>query len=573
MYVQSNKKVNKSGKVYYSYLLCKKYRENKKIKTKSLLNLSILPEKTIYAIKQSLKKNKDQMVSLKDIIIQRNFDYGFVYLLMHIMNSLRIPDVLNKIIPEKSNLIQAMIIGKIITKGSKLSIYNYLKRNEYVAKKLNIDISKYKVEDFYDALGELHFNHRKVEKKWSLYHKDKFENDNIFLYDVTSSYFEGTKNELSAFGHDRDKKKGKKQINIGLITNKEGFPLKIQTFKGNVNDHLTVQEQIEKIIEDSSSLQDKKIVFIGDRGMKIRYNLDKMDDNILNEVDYITGLTVNEIENLEEKGIIQMNLFSKELAEIEHEDKRYVLSLNPDLKIEKKNNRDLRKEKFENKILEIYQSFEKRRELNLENIERLKNGHKNKKLVTKFSDKSLDNYKYRVKKLLDKYKMSSYYKIDICNEHFDISYDLKAYKKDESLDGKYVLETTISKEKLSKEDVRKNYKNLKYIENAFREIKNMRIEIRPIFHRRAVQTCGHSLLCMFSYSITKAIGDKIFPWLKEYNKSEKTQLAMDDIIEELKMIKVNELNIGKQFKDIKFTEFNEIQTEIFDLFGIKKIKE
>lgn len=572
MYIQTNKKTNKSGKTYTSYLLCHKYREDGKIKTKVLTNLSMLSIESIHALKLSLKKTKEQVVAVKDIIISKSFDFGYVFLLLHVMKLLRIPDILNTIMPNYSNLLQAMIIGKIITRGSKLAIFNFLSRNGFLATKLGIDISKHTIDDFYTALGEVSYKQEKIEKKWMSYHKDKFQNNNIFLYDMTSSYFEGTKNELAAFGYNRDKKKGKKQINIGLITNDAGFPLTIQTFKGNITDQLTVKEQIEKIRSNASYLSNKKIVFVGDRGMKIRYNLEEMDNELLEEVDYITGLSVSEIRTLQDNDVIQPCLFSKNLAEVEHDGRRYILSTNPELKRDKNDSRILRRAKFDSKVDKIKQSFEKRRDLNLDNIKRLAAKDKNKKLVTKFTEKALDRYKFRVKKLLDKYKMSAYHEVKITNLEFGIIFDQDNYKKSEALDGKYVLETTISKERMDKSEIRENYKNLKHVENAFRELKSMRLEIRPIHHRKAAQTNGHVLLCMFSYAILKTISDKIFPWLKNYNEESKKQLSFEDITEELKMIKMNELNFGTNYTEIKYTEFNEKQTEIFNLFGVKKIK-
>ncbi len=248
------------------------------------------------------------------------------------------------------------------------------------------------------------------------------------------------------------------------------------------------------------------------------------------------------------------------------------MSTNPELKRDKTDSRILRRAKFNSKVDEIKQSFEKRRDLNLDNIKRLEAKDKNKKLVTKFTEKALDKYKFRVKKLLDKYKMSSYHEVKITNLEFAIIFDQDNYKKSEALDGKYVLETTIPKERMDKDEIRGNYKNLQHVENAFRELKTMRLEIRPIHHRKEAQTNGHVLLCMFSYAIVKTIADKIFPWLKNYNKENKKQLSFEDITEELKMIKMNELNFGNDYTEVKYTEFNDKQTEIFNLFGVNKIR-
>ena len=125
--------------------------------------------------------------------------------------------------------------------------------------------------------------------------------NDVFLYDITSSYFKGTQNQLAAFGYSRDGKKNKKQITIGLITDSEGFPLKIEVFKGNVNDHKTVIKQLKDLRENFGA---ERIIFVGDRGMKIRYNLEKMAEAERSNIDYITGLTKDEIKQLMKNEII-----------------------------------------------------------------------------------------------------------------------------------------------------------------------------------------------------------------------------------------------------------------------------
>ena len=205
------------------------------------------------------------------------------------MNKLRISNTLEKVLPKHAGLLKAIIIGKIVTRGSKLGIYNWLKRNEKIATKLGVDIATAKVDDLYYALGQASHKQAKIEHKWNIYNKAKHKD--VFLYDITSTYFEGTQNELSAFGYNRDKKKGKMQINIGLVTDSEGFPLKIETFKGNVNDHITVINQIKHI---KAEVNAEQLIFVGDRGMKIRYNLSEMEEAEKEGINYITGLRSEE---------------------------------------------------------------------------------------------------------------------------------------------------------------------------------------------------------------------------------------------------------------------------------------
>ncbi len=566
MYIQRNISKGKNGKIYRSVLLCNKYREEGKIKTKVLANLSHLPERVILSIENTLKHKSETLVYEKDIAVEQSIDFGLFLLLYHLMDELRIAEVLEKVMPEQSPLLKAIIVGKIITRGSKLGIFNWLNRNEFISSKLGVDIKSKKVDDLYFALGYASLKQNKLERKWYLYNRPKAKE--VYLYDITSTYFEGTQNELSAFGYNRDKKKGKMQINIGLITDSEGFPLKIEVFEGNVNDYKTVNAQINSIKKEFNV---ENVIFVGDRGMKIRYNIEGMEESEREGINYITGLTHLEIESLLKTNVIQLSLFSKDLAEIEHEGTRYILSVNPDLQ-----EKDLHYLKTahaicEEEIMEIKASWESRRNKNIKNINRLKAGDKNKKLVTEFSQKKLDAYKLRIEKVLTKRHMKKYYEIvEISNDKFIIDFKAETYQQAKHLAGKYVVCTNLKKEYMNKTQVRQQYKNLQNVEHAFRDFKSDNIQIRPVYHRNEAQTRGHVLLSMFAYAIIKEMETKIYPFLKQWNKQNNCQLSFNDIMEDLKNIKLVELNIGKNVKSIQFAVLKPIQEQVLNLFGLNK---
>jgi len=283
MYLQFNNKKGKNGKIYSSVLLCEKYWENGAAKTRVVLNLTKLklPNEVITGFKTALNKTKGKLIDSEDIKISFSTDFGYAFTILSLMKRLRIDETLEKTYRGKVNIIKLMIIGKIITRGSKLQIFNWIKRNDLMAKILSINTKTLKVDDLYFELGELSKFQDTVERKWNLYNKQK--TNNIYLYDITSSYFEGTQNELAAFGYNRDKKKGKMQITIGLITNNEGFPLKIQVFEGNTNDHKTVNEQILSI---KKSFGAKNMILVGDRGMRIRLNLEELTEEEKQGVSY-----------------------------------------------------------------------------------------------------------------------------------------------------------------------------------------------------------------------------------------------------------------------------------------------
>ncbi|MCP4991796.1 MAG: IS1634 family transposase [Colwellia sp.] len=563
MYIQTNRKKGKNGKVYESHLLCRKYRDSGKVKTEVVLNLSSLPAESIYAIKTSLKNDGEQMIAIKDINIADSSDFGYAYAIIELMKKLRISETIEKTYKDNPNLIKLLILGKVITRGSKLGIYNWIRRNESIAKLLNIDISVLKLDDLYSALKDIGNIQSKVEQKWNIYNKTK--HNEIFLYDITSSYFEGTQNELSAFGYNRDKKKGKMQITIGLITDNEGFPLKIEVFAGNTTDCVTVKDQL-KALKDK--FEAKKIIMVGDRGMKIKLNLSELSKEEQHGIDYITGLSTTEVRDLLGRDIIQLELFSEELYEVEENGIRYVLSNNPLLKHQKSRTRDQLRGKFELNIYSIKQVFDKRKNQNEINKTRKNDGHKGK-LVTSFSTEQIDRYKLRASKLLSKYNMTKFYSIDISEESFILNFNLEEYQKAMALDGKYILTTSVSKDRLDTTEIRNEYKNLQKVEHAFRDMKTDKIEIRPIYHRKKEQTRGHVLLTMFSYAILWSMEQKIHPWLKTNNSLKNENLSFADITDELNGIKLNKICIGNEITQYKCTEQNNTQREILSILDIK----
>ncbi len=566
MYLQFNTKEGKNGKIYRSVLLCEKYRDGGVPKTKVILNLTKLklPNEVITSLKTAFNKTRGKLIDSNDIKINRTFDFGYAFAVIEIMDRLRISETLKKTYKGNFNLIKLMIVGKVLTRGSKLHILNWIKRNKFIADRLSIDTGKLKVDDLYFELGELSRVQNIVERKWNVYHKPAQED--IYLYDITSSYFEGTQNELAAFGYNRDKKKGKMQITIGLITDSRGFPLKIQVFKGNVNDYKTVNEQLRSLRQ---SFNAKNIILVGDRGMRIRLNLEDMNDDEKQGIYYISALSNSEVRALLKDGTIQLSLFSKELVEIEDKGVRYIMSNNPILEQEKGAVRESLKQHYEQGILLLKQTWQKRKDKNTNNRDRLDKGDKNKKLVTRFTEKKLDNFKFRSGALLKRYKMSKFYSVEINNDEFSIHFSVDEYQKQKLLDGKYIIESTVKKVLMTTKEVRQKYKDLQNVEHAFRDLKTDKLNIRPIFHRNEAQTRGHVSISMFAYAIIKEMEGAIYPWLKEYNKANNQKLSYNDIADELKNIKMSELELGYRMKKFMMPDLNPIQTEIMRILKLK----
>jgi len=567
MYIQRNITRYKTGKEYLTVLLCHKYREAGKIKTNVLANLSHLPQELIMYIENLLKSKTEAVVKEKDILVESCYDFGYIFVIEQLMRRLRINETLEKTLPESTvPLVKAMIIGKLVTKGSKLAIFNWLEREPELANRFGLNMRKLKLDDFYSSLSVLNDNKDKLDKKWFRYRNSS--GNCVYLYDITSVYFEGTDNDLSAFGYNRDGKKGKMQICVGLVADADGNPLRIEVFKGNTVDSQTVEEQILKL---KNEFQADTVIFVGDRGMRIKYNINHSEDLKKCGLKFITGLTKTEIKELISTGTIQLSLFSENLAEVEtDEGERFVLSLNPDLEYVQRQYLDTQKEKAQKRIKEIKENWNLRRLQNRDNELKILNKEtKNKKLKTSFTTKDIDRYKKQVNHALEKFKMQIYFTIDqIDDKQFAIKYLDDKFQLDWQLCGKYVINTDLEKEMMSKEEVCGKYKNLQHVEHDFRDLKSDNICIRPVYHRNEAQTIGHIQVCFYALAIIKELEKHIYPFLHQINESRRTRLSFNDMLAELTKIKMCELKIGKNATTLKIPNLNETQKRLFEILNL-----
>ena len=567
MYIQRNISNYKSGKKYKTTLLCRKYRQDGKVKTEVLANLSHLPEELILTVENTLKSKTEAVVKEKDIFVESCYDFGYVYVIEQLMKRLRINELLEKTLPESSaKYVKAMIFGKLVMKGSKLGIYNWLEREPELAKRFELDPETFKLDDFYSGLAVLSRNKETLDKKWFRSHKT---NGNcIYLYDITSVYFEGTQNELAAFGYNRDGKKGKMQVCVGLVTDSDGNPLRIEIFKGNTVDSQTVEEQILKL---KNEFQAVTIIFVGDRGMRIKYTVENSEELKKSGIQFITGLTKNEIKGLISNNIIQLSMFSQNLAEVEtDDDERFVLSVNPDLEYTQRQYLNIQKDNAIKELKKIKNSWNLRRLKNRDNELKIKNKEtKNKELKTQFTTKDIDRYKKQLNHALEKFKMQIYFSIEaIDDKNFDIKFNEEKYELDYQLCGKYVINSNVEKEKLSKEALCQQYKNLQNVEHDFRDLKSDNISIRPVYHRNEAQTIGHIQVCFYALIIIKELEKHIYPFLHEINKNRSTKLSFNDILAELTKIKMCELTIGQNVKTLKIPKLSETQKRLFEILNL-----
>jgi transposase len=295
---------------------------------------------------------------------------------------------------------------------------------------------------------------------------------------VTSSYFEGTQNELSAFGYNRDGKKGKMQIVIGLLCNEAGVPLTVEVFTGNTQDPKTFGPQIQKVADRFGS---NEVTFVGDRGMIKTPQIEQLSAEPYG-FHYITAITKPQIETLLKKNIIQMDLFDQELAEVKTtEGLRYVLRRNP----------------------ARAQEIQKSREDKLKVLE--KETAKQNQYLKEHPRVKVEVATRKIKARSERLKMSGWILISVSEREITLVVDNDILIKEAKLDGCYVLKTDLSEAVATKEVIHTRYKDLALVESAFRTRKILELELRPIHVRLASRTRAHAFVVMVAYLIVKEL--------------------------------------------------------------------
>jgi transposase len=298
--------------------------------------------------------------------------------------------------------------------------------------------------------------------------------DTIFMYDITSVYFEGKGCPLARFGYNRDGKKGKLQIVVGMLTNSAGRPLGVRVFNGNTRDDSTVLDQMRGIKADFGV---EKFIFVGDRGM-VTGAIRSEEDLLPNSgIDYITALTRNEIIKLanDDSQPLQFSLFDDKMAEVEDNGIRYVLCHNP-----------LKSDEDKTTRLRLLAKTEFKLESVARNVESGK--YKSVKVIAR-----------RLYKWLDKWGMGKCFKIDYAEGLFKYERDQERLDELARLDGCYVITTTVKASLFNKEQVVEHYKRLTWVEQAFRHMKTTDEFIRPVRHWNEDRVRGHVFVCMLAY--------------------------------------------------------------------------
>ena len=471
MYVEITKSVQ-NGKTYYCYLLRHNYREGGKIKHKTIANISQCSPEEIEAIRFALKykHNLSALISVsQDLSLKQGLSFGAVWLLYKMAKRLGIEKALGN--QREGKLALWQVIARVIDQGSCLSAVR-LTGTHAACDILNIK-DPFNEDDLYDNLDWLDENQREIEKKF-FHHRHPKQIPNLFLYDVTSSYLEGMENAFANYGHNRDKKNGKKQIVLGLLCDDEGAPVSVEVFPGNTHDFETFASQVKKL---AGCFGCRHVTLVGDRGMIKSAQIENLNEQ---EFHYITAITKPQIETLK-KGVFQMDLFDKEIAEVLQEEKsqiiRYVLRRNP---------------------FRVREIAEVRRS-KTEAVQRFMN--KKNEYLREHSRAHVEVQLKEVRKKIEKLKVSDWLNVTAEGRTLALLKDDMILRKKSKLDGCYVLKSDLPSNVSDARTIHDRYKDLSCVEQAFRTMKTDFLEIRPVNVRTKEHTRARAFVVMLSYAI------------------------------------------------------------------------
>jgi len=522
------------GKIYSYPFLVHSYRDEKgKPRNKVIENLSHLPENAVGALKEALNsKSEVKLISAESVVYKKSVSIGSECVVLELIKDLGIIAALGNFPINFKNTIIASIVDRVINpKPYSKKMLSKTFTKSFVGKLLNC-VEDIPEQNWYESLEYLSTEQSGIEKK--LFGKDS---GSLFLYDITSSYFEGEVCPIAEFGYNRDEKKGKKQIVIGLLTNSKGKPVSVEVFKGNTADQTTVIGQISKLMKLFGL---KEVTFVGDRGMLTSKRINEIEeDKKLESIKYITAITRGEIIKLSEDKShpMQYSLFDhRDMVEVEEAGKRYVLCKNPSKQKEDDSTRNILINKTKNKLDAIFTSIAEKK-------------LKNKEIIGK-----------RVNSCIKKWNVG--YLFDIEYEESYLSYEINKEKLDKArlLDGCYVLTTNLSTEEISKEGIVEKYRDLQKVEQAFKSIKTTDIFLRPIRHWNEARVKGHVFVCMLAYMVIWEAKQR----LKEYLKNDKQPDSVSTIREiwnSLNQISIGTIDIaGKERHQL--SSIDKVQKEI-----------
>jgi hypothetical protein len=456
------------GRVYTTHLLRRSFREGGKVRNETLGNLSHLPDTLVDMIRRGLRGEEFVPAGERFEIIASKA-HGDVAAVLRAVRRLDIASLLGSRPCREADLVVAMIVARIVAPHTKLATTRWW-RNRTLADELGIaDADE---DDLYHAMDWLLARQDAIERKLAARH---LASGGLALYDLTSSYFEGSHCPLAARGYSRDGKKGKLQVNWGLLADRRGCPVAVSVFEGNTADPATFLPQADKLRQQFGL---EHMVLVGDRGMISTASIEQLRAD---RFGWITALKSGQIRSLLSDGALQMDLFDeRNLFELQHPDfpgERLVACRNPALAKRRAHKRTALLEATTGELDKV------------------------RAMVARGSLHGAAEIGVRVGKVLNKYKVAKHFDLAIDEAAFTFTLRHDKVAEEAALDGLYVIRTAVNERHMTADDAVRNYKALTDLERAFRSLKTVDLKVRPIHHRLEDRVRAHIFLCMLAYYV------------------------------------------------------------------------
>ena len=452
-----------------TYLLRESFRDGPRVRKRTLANLSDLSEEQIDAMRAVLRG--ETLISATgrfEVVDSR--PQGHVAAVRVAMQQLDFANLIGSRPSRERDLVLAMVAARILAPCPKLATTRWWHTTTLAEDFGVVDASE---DDLYAAMDWLLARQDTIQKKLAARH---LQEGGLVLYDLSSSYFEGTHCPLAKLGYSRDGKKGLLQVNYGLLTDARGCPVAVSVHEGNVADSTTLLPEVRRLREDFGI---ERLVLVGDRGMISGKAIAELRDS--EGIDWITALKSASIRGLLEQGHLQLGLFDEhnllELHSPDYPGERLVACRNPELA-------KLRAHKRESLLAAT--------ERNLDLI---------KARVDAGKLAGQDQIGVRVGKVVNQYKVAKHFDLDIGEKRFTFARKTASIAAEAALDGLYIIRTSVAAAQMDAPQCVRNYKALANVERAFRSLKTIDLKVRPIHHHLADRVRAHIFLCMLAYYV------------------------------------------------------------------------
>ena len=465
------------------------------VKKRTLANISKWDPEVIAGLKVLLKGGSASSVPLEDqFTIERSLPHGHVAAALGVLRKLKLHTTLAGKKSRERSLAIAMIVGRILFPGSKLSLSRHLDPDTATSTLgEELQLGSVDEHDLYKSMRWLLERQRDIEARLA---KQYLDENTAVLYDLTSTYYEGSTCSLAEFGHNRDKKQGKRQINFGLLCNSQGCPISVEVFPGSTADPSTVASQL-KTLRERFGL--KRVIIVGDRGMLTSARIQAIEEDTpnLNDYGWISALRSAQIRKLADAGDFQPELFDqRDLAEIVSEEhfpnERLIVCRNPALAQERARKRDELLAATEDKLQTILAACQRSR--------------------APYYGK--DKIARRVERECAKHKVLKHFEIEFTETSLSFSRNHESIAQEAALDGFYIVRAgRIASKEMNAEQLVETYKSLSHVERAFRAMKTTSLDVRPIFHHEEDMVRAHIFMCMLACHLRWHLEDQLKPAL------------------------------------------------------------